>query len=68
VHKFWVTNADRQLQIQILGALIALSKSQTSPKPSIKITRPKVLTEDQLEDIAEQAAISNGKNIHYESE
>ena len=52
----------------MLEAILALSRSQTSPKPSNKITRPKVLTEDQLEDLAEAAAFTNGKNIHYESE
>ncbi len=65
------TKHDRQIQAEILHTLkelIVILQSKPLARQSKLTPRPAVLTEDQLDDIAEAAAKSNGKNIHYESE
>lgn len=66
---FWITKQDRKVQGEILAALLTITQLMTAKAPQpIKSTRPKVLTEDQLEDLAEKAAASNGSRLHYEEE
>jgi hypothetical protein len=64
----WLTKQDRQNQaaiISLLQSIVKLLEQRPQPKPQ-PTKRPAVLTEDQLDDIAEAAALSNGQAIKYE--